>query len=74
MSGRFGYSASCTPRQEILVYQQRCGQLLLIGPLHLEESRAQCGAPIMLCVVGAIGLLLQGVPPTVELVLHPLLR
>jgi hypothetical protein len=45
-----------------------------LGLLHLEGSRAQCGAPSLLCVVGAAGLPLQVVPPAVELALRSLLR
>jgi hypothetical protein len=74
MFGRYIYSASCTPRKEILMCQLHYGQLLPLGILHLEGSRAQCGAPSLLCAVGSTGLPLQVVPPTVELVLQPLIR
>jgi hypothetical protein len=74
ISGCFGYPSAYTPRQEILVCQLYCGQLLPLGLLHPAGSRAQCGAPSLLCVVGATRLLLQVVPPAVELVLRPLLR
>jgi hypothetical protein len=74
MSRHSGYSYSYTPRKEILICQLCYGQLLPLGLLHLEGSRAQCGAPSLLCAIGAAGLPLQVVPPTVELVLHPLLR
>jgi hypothetical protein len=67
MSRNFGYSVSCTPRQDILISQLRCWQLLLVGPLRLEGSRAQCRAPSLLCIVGAIGLILQVAPPIVKL-------
>jgi hypothetical protein len=73
MFGRCGYSTACTPRQEILVCQLCCGQLLPFGLLHLEGSWAQCRAPSLLCVAGATGLLLQVVPPAVELALRSLL-
>jgi hypothetical protein len=73
MFGRCGYLDAFTPRQEILVCQMHCGQLLSFGLLHLEGSRAQCGDPSLICIVGATGLLLQVVPPTLELVLQSLL-
>jgi hypothetical protein len=50
ISGCFIYSVSCTPRQDILICQLCYRQFLLVGPLHLE-SRAQCGAPSLLCIV-----------------------
>jgi hypothetical protein len=70
MSRCSGYSAPCTPRQEILICQLHCGKFLPLGLLHLEGSRAQCRAPSLLCTAGAAGLLLQVVPPVVELSLH----
>jgi hypothetical protein len=73
MFGRCGYSASCTSRKELLVCQLHCGKFLPFGLLHLEGSRAQCEAPSLLCTAGVVGLLLQVVPPTVELALRPLL-
>jgi hypothetical protein len=74
MSRCSGYSATCTPRQELFIFQLRCGQFLLLGLLHLEGSWAWCGAPSLICVVGVVGLPLQVVPATVELSLWPLLR
>jgi hypothetical protein len=74
MSRHYDYSVSCIPMQYILIYQLCCEKFLLAGPLCLEGSRAQCRAPILLCIVGATRLLLQVVPPTVELSLRPLLQ
>jgi hypothetical protein len=74
MSGCLGYLASCTPRKNLLICQLHYGKLLLVGPLRFEGSQAQCRAPSLLCVVGAVGLLLRVVPPTVELSLRPLIR
>jgi hypothetical protein len=70
MFGRYGYSTSCTPRKDLLVCQLCHGQLLPFGLLHIEGSQAQCRVPSLLCT--AI-LLLQVVPPVVELALQSLL-
>jgi hypothetical protein len=67
------YLATCTLRKELLVCQLHCGQLFPFGLLHIEGSQAQCGAPSLLCTTGVARLLLQFVPPVVELTLWSLL-
>jgi len=74
MSRCYGYSVAFIPRKEILVCQLHCGKFLPRDLLHLEESREQCGAPSLLCVVRATGLILQVMPLVVELNIWPLLR
>jgi hypothetical protein len=64
---------ACILGKEILVCQLHCGQLLPFGPLPLEGSRVWWGVPSLLCATGASGLLLQVVPPIVELSLQSLL-
>ena len=63
MFEHFGYLAACTLRQEILIYQLRCGQWLPFGLVCLEGFRAQCGDPSLLCAIGVVGLLLRFVTP-----------
>jgi hypothetical protein len=67
------YSTTFTSKKELLVCQLRYGQLLPFGLLYLEGYWEQCEAPSLLCAARSIGLLLQFVPPSVELALRFLL-
>ena len=72
-SGRYGYWAACTPRQEILIGQLCYGKLLLFGSSSSMGFQVLCGALSWRHVAIASGLPLPVVPPAMELSLRPLL-
>jgi hypothetical protein len=74
MYGCSDYLVAFTPRQEILIYQLHCEQLLLTGLLSPQGFWVQHGALDMRCANVASGLPLPIVPPIVELVPQSVLR
>jgi hypothetical protein len=67
MFGRSDYLATCTTRQDILICQLHCEQLLLAGILSPEGFRVQCGVLDLRCAAVVSGLPLPAMPPAVEL-------